>query len=81
LIFGFGSRDQESNLSYVPNESGAKMIAKKAIVKKIPRHISGGFHLVSVAELSSAQQQDQDDQRDRNSNQPEQNGHVSFPFG
>jgi hypothetical protein len=54
LIFGFGSWDQELNLSYVPNESGAKMIAKKAVVKKIPRYISGGFRLASVAKFTEA---------------------------
>jgi hypothetical protein len=36
LIFGFGSWDQESNLSYVPNDGGARMIAKKLMREKSP---------------------------------------------
>jgi hypothetical protein len=55
------------------------MIAKKPMRKKSPAASAGDF--VWRLLLSLPQQQDQDDQRDRNSNQPEQNGHVSFPFG
>jgi hypothetical protein len=44
--------------------------------KKIPRR-SGGF----VVAFCSTQQQDQDDQRNRNSDEPEQDGHVTFLSG
>jgi hypothetical protein len=52
------------------------MIAKKPMRKKSPAASAGDF--VWRLLLSLPQQQDQDDQRDRNSNQPEQNGHVIF---
>jgi hypothetical protein len=64
-------------LSYVPRCGGAQAIVKKNDrVKKSPAASAGDF--VRRLPPSLAQQQDQDDQRNRNSNQPEQNGHVIF---
>jgi hypothetical protein len=34
-----------------------------------------------LSDAASTQQQDQDDERNRNSDQPEQNGHVTFLSG
>jgi hypothetical protein len=45
--------------------------------EKIPRTLRG----IWIDVCCLAQQQDQDDQWNRNSNQPEQNGHVSFLSG